>query len=91
MIPISVSFDSIPSSSQQSQIRQVNLAKIENCDIPDGEKGGCLSCTYGYFPQNKICAQVSPFCDGHNIQTGACFACKYQLSLQSGRCIDYFC
>ena len=51
----------------------------------------CLICVFGYYPSGNICAQVSKYCDGHNVETGACFSCKYGLQLSNGICLDSNC
>ena len=60
--------------------------------MPDaGNPGACLICVYGYYPKNYQCLKVSPFCEGHNVQTGDCFGCKYGLNFLNGKCIDENC
>lgn len=50
-----------------------------------------MICVYGYYPTGSLCNLVSPLCNGFNVQTGACFACLYGLTLQNGVCIDNNC
>lgn len=60
-----------------------------NCQVyQPQDQNKCLICEYGYIPNNGLCEAVSPFCDGHNVQTGECFGCKFNLDLQDGKCID---
>ena len=44
-----------------------------------------------FYPTGRTCSAVSPFCNGHNVQTGACFACSYGLQFNSGVCTDPNC
>ena len=63
--------------------------EVSNCQVVDpANPGTCIICVYGYFPSPIGCSQVSEFCDGHNVQTGDCFGCKYGLQLTSGKCLD---
>lgn len=50
-----------------------------------------MSCVYGYYVKDNKCVLVSNLCDGHNIETGDCFQCKYNLELVNGKCIDKNC
>ena len=34
---------------------------------------------------------MSDLCDGHNVQNGHCFACKFGLKLNQGKCLDLNC
>ena len=65
---------------------------MAECQVPDPSKpNSCLICKYGWYPVTSGCRAVSVFCDGHNVQSGACFGCKYGLLLNSGKCIDINC
>ena len=61
--------------------------------MPDaGNPGACLMCVYGYYPKNYQCLKVSPFCEGHNVQTGDCLTCQNtNLIVQGGKCRDPNC
>jgi len=68
------------------------IAKIPNCEVTDPKDARyCLICTYGFYPTGTTCAKVSRFCDGHNVQTGDCFACQFGLELVNGKCVDRNC
>lgn len=72
----------------QSQITPT----ITNCQVVDpNNTSNCLICVYGYFPSGSTCQIVSSLCNGFNVQTGACFACLYSLTLLNGKCIDSNC
>lgn len=39
----------------------------------------CLVCIYGFYPEGNQCMRVSKKCADHNVQTGDCFNCRYNL------------
>lgn len=49
---------------------------------------------YGFYPSSngaKSCIKVSELCDGHDVSNGNCFACKFGLTLNAGKCVDLNC
>lgn len=46
---------------------------------------------YGFYPKNYKCEKVSELCEGHNVQTGECFGCKFGLRFDVGKCFDDNC
>lgn len=50
-----------------------------------------MICVYGFYPTpdgGLSCKKVSDLCDGHDVSNGNCFACKFGLTLNKGKCID---
>lgn len=65
---------------------------IANCQSYDPNiPTNCLTCAAGYYTTGPSCAQVSIFCAGYNLLTGACLSCSYGFPLQNGQCNDPNC
>lgn len=65
---------------------------VSNCEVLNpASPSSCLICVYGFYPLGEACLSVSELCDGHDVSNGNCFACKYALTLTSGKCIDTNC
>lgn len=78
---------SIPVLGSRTAVSSALDLRDTNCQAYDS-LGICISCNEGYYLSITKCLLASPTCDGFNVLTGECLACKPGYTLApKGQCI----